>query len=205
MPLPPFPATRYLVPEPPRQAPEGFTLIDTPLVAGLPFALPLDAETSLVLTMPTGLALTWRDTDPTTPVSRSEDEWAPAAAPDPAAPVGDAARPPLRLLLQQGGATVASVPLSAGLRRALPDGAARFELVVLSWDVRAGSVRGPGDFGSRLVLAWRRADLAVTEFSTPPPNPQLVPRLPPKDRMESRVGIKYEMLVRKTMHMRAIR
>ncbi len=193
--VPPIPVQRYLVPEAKPQAPEGFTLVDQPIVGGLPFSLQLDDEYRLVVAMPTGLAATWRDADPTAVVSHSADEVAPWIASS-GAPVGDAARPPARLVVQRAGATVAAVPLAAGLRRSLPDSGqqdqgVRLELVILSWDLRAGSLRGPGDFGSRLSVAWRRADRAVEQFSTPPVNPHLVARLPHQFRMESALGLQH--------------
>jgi hypothetical protein len=53
----------------------------------------------------------------------------------------------------------------------------RIELVVLGWQIRAGSLRGPGDFGSRIELAWRIADRAADEFSPPPVSARVLERL----------------------------
>jgi hypothetical protein len=77
---------------------------------------------------------------------------------------------------------VGAVPLVAGGRRLVPDagaadGGVAVELVLLAWELRAGTVRGPGEFGSRLALAWRRADRGAAEFSPPPINPGLARRL----------------------------
>jgi len=73
------------------------------------------------------------------------------------------------------------VPLVAGVRRFVPDegstrGAA-IELVIIGWDLRAGTVLGPGDFGSRVTLAWRIASSASPEFAPPPINANLARRL----------------------------
>lgn len=200
MALPRIPIHRYLVPETKPQAPAGFTLVDEPLVTGLPYAILLGADTRLLVTLPTGLAVTWRDADPTLPVSQSNGELTSVVS-RPDEPVGNAERAPLRLLLQDAGVTLASVPLAVGLRRFLPDDGeanrgVRFEVVVLAWDLRAGSLRGVGDFGSRITLAWRRADQAVEHYSTPPPNPQLVPRLPRNYRLESLVGVHVKLIDR---------
>lgn len=193
MSMPPIPIQRYLTPEDKPRAPEGFTQVDATIRAGLPHTIQLDQETSLVVVVSSGLAVTWRDIDPATVVSRSNEELAPGT-PHPDAPVGGVERTPARLLLRQAGQTVAVTPLVAGLRRLLPDAGepgrgVRLELVILEWDIRAGSMRGAGDFGSRLSLAWRRADQAVAAYSTPPPHPHLVPRLKPQFRMWSRLGL----------------
>ncbi len=193
MSTPSIPVARYLVAEVKPLPPEGFTLIDEPIVGGLPFTLQLDAETRLVVTMPNGLGQAWRDADPTSIVSKSDDQMA-ATAPGQAEPIGDVTRPPLRFLIMRSGEIIASVPLVVGVSRTLPDGGendrgARVEVVLMSWDLRAGSLRGPGDFGSRVTLAWRRADGAVSTFSPPPVNPYLLRRLPDGSRMESTVGV----------------
>lgn len=181
MPAPPIPVSRYLVPEQKPRAPEGFTQLDRAITEGLPFNIQLDAETTLVLVVPNGLAHTWRDADPTAVVTRSDEQLAPHT-PEPATPVGDVTRPPARLLARRGGLTVGSLPLAAGLRRYVPDqvqtaGGALLEVLILSWDIRAGSLRGAGDFGSRVSLCWRDAGKAVTQFSTPPLDQYVKPRL----------------------------
>ncbi len=188
-----IPVQHYLVPESAPAAPEGFTVVDERILNGLPHAIRLDPETRLVLLVPTGLAKSWRDADPEAIVSRSDEGLAPVEAgiDD---PVGSVERPPARLLLRSGTRTLASVPLVPGLRRCLPDAGlpdsgARVEVVILSWDLRAGSMRGAGDFGSRIALAWRYADRAVERFSTPPPNPNVVPRLEAKFKTESLLGL----------------
>jgi hypothetical protein len=116
--------------------------------------------------------------------------------PAPSAPSPFAAvdRAPIRLLLQQGAALSASIPLVAGLRRKVPDAGdaargATLELAVIGWDIRAGSLRGSGDFGSRLDLAWRRADAADEQFEPPPLAPRVAQRLEPAMRMESMLGL----------------
>jgi hypothetical protein len=162
--------------------PAGFTVVDEPLVDGLPQRLPLGADLVAVLTVPTGLALAWRDGDPSEPVSRSADQLAPAA-PAGEAPTGAADRAPVRLFLLQGDQVRGSLPLVAGRRRqvgddGLPPGV-RLEVVALAWELPAGSLRGPGDVGARLRLAWRRVDAAPDTFTAPPVHPRVRARQAP--------------------------
>jgi hypothetical protein len=185
----PIPVVGYLVPPVSTLAPEGFARLETTLPRGLPATIDLDRELSIVLTLPTGLALPWRDAATEEVVATADDDLAPMPSPPPARdPVAEA---PLRLQLRRGTALVASTPLGIGARLRLPDGGdpavgTLLEVVLVDWLVRAGSVRGAGDVGSRLVLAWRRADRAIDHFSEPPVNPYFAPRLPPILRIESR-------------------
>lgn len=192
--LPPIPVQRYLVPEQRPRAPEGFTPIDDKLLGGLPHRIRLNAEFTLVVVVPSGLAATWRDIDPTTLVSSSETEFTPTIA-QPDQEIAASIRSPARIIVRCAGTTVASVPLCAGLQRTVPEGdwqepGMHIELLILGWDIRSGSLRGPGDFGSRITLAWRQADQAVEYFSAPPVNPYLIPRLEQESRMESTLGSK---------------
>jgi hypothetical protein len=59
------------------------------------------------------------------------------------------------------------------------------ELAILDWEVRAGSMRGAGDFGSFIELAWRRADQAVDTFRPAPVHRRVAERLGPGFRVES--------------------
>jgi hypothetical protein len=190
--LPPIPVQRYLVPEQMPSIPEGFTPVDDKLLGGLPHRIRLNAALTLVVVVPTGLAATWRDLDPITLVSSSETEFTPTTA-EPDQEIGAAIRSPARIIVRRSGTTIASVPLCAGLQRTVPEGGRQetgmcIELLIRGWDIRAGSLRGLGDFGSYISLAWRRADQAVDFFSPPPVNPYLLPRLEQAARMESTLG-----------------
>jgi hypothetical protein len=180
-PLMPIPVSRYLVPDAPVTLPDGFTLVDQSLSIGLPFTVPLFRDMSLTLTVPTGLAIQWRDADALAVVSQSDAEALGQPAKASMATLGAVDRAPARLILLQSGAAVASVPLVAGLRHLLPDSAAgvgaAIELAILSWDIRAGNVRGVGDFGSRIRFGWREADQAVDQFPPPAINPHILSRL----------------------------
>ena len=174
----PVPLAGRLVPPPQTVPPAGLTTVDEPLVNGLPHRIVLDAGLELVLLLPNGLASVWREADPTDVVSESGPELAPSS-------VGVVPRPALRMLLQRGTETLASVPLAAGVRRLEPEGAPEVEVLVLGWDLRAGSLRGPGEFGSRIRLAWRPADRAGDVFSPPPVPESVAARLPAAFRLES--------------------
>jgi hypothetical protein len=175
----PIPIAGYLVPEHTALTPDGFTRVDEPMARGLPHTITLDRATRATVVLPSGLARTWRGADPTAVVSTSDTEHAPVRAN--AGPDDDAARAPLRLVVERSNVVLGIVPLVAGVRRFVPDegstrGAA-IELVIIGWDLRAGTVLGPGDFGSRVTLAWRIASSASPEFAPPPINANLARRL----------------------------
>jgi len=167
---------RHLVPSVAPAVPDGFERLPTALVAGLPHSIALAQDLTLLLVVPTGLATRWRDADPAAVVTASD--------PEPAA--GPAGRAPARLLLRGSDGVLASVPLVAGLRRTLPDGQARVELLILGWEIRAGSLRDPGDVGSRIELAWRPADRAGDTFSPPPISSRVLERLAAADQRKGR-------------------
>jgi hypothetical protein len=183
MPTAPAPIARYLVPDVPPQVETDarFTRVRERVPAGVPHVIALAEGLRLVLVVPTGLAAAWRDADPVAVVTESASEHAAhdaaAATPPP--------RVPARLVLQDAREVLASVPLVAHRRLWLPDSGGsdhgvRIELVVLGWDIRAGSLRGPGDVGSWIEIAWRIADRASAEFSAPRVSPDVLERLPKK-------------------------
>jgi hypothetical protein len=172
----PIPVARYLVPAVAPPPSERFTRVRQPLAQGLPHTIQLDADFRLVVALPNGTARLWLDTDPAEVVSRSANQTVPVANGD-RQPIGAVAQAPLRLFLVRDRTTLASIPLVAGLRRTVPDTEIRIELLVLGWDLRAGSLRGPGDFGSFVDLAWRRADRPGMSFEAPPFSPRVAARL----------------------------
>jgi hypothetical protein len=166
---PPFPIVRELVPPVTAGAPEGFTVINEPLTAGVPHTITLDRELRAVLVVATGLATAWRDADPAAVAFSSDDEYAAVV------PGADLlARPCAALLVRSGTAVLATVPLIAAARQrvAAADRGVVAELIVVRWQLRAGSLRGPGDVGSRIELAWRRVDRGADSFA-----PKLDPRV----------------------------
>ena len=181
MPLAPIPVATSLVPEPPRTAPDGFILVEEAITGGLPHTIALAGNVRLTLTLPTGLARTWRDIDPATLVSTSDAERD-APPPHAAGPVGDSRRAPLRIIVEVGQDVVAIVPVVAGRRLAIPDAGdatkgTRIDLMLLRWAIAAGTIRGAGDFGSRISFAWRQANVGHDQFEPPPLHPALMQRL----------------------------
>lgn len=73
-------------------------------------------------------------------------------APDDPAPPAVAAR-----LLVPGGREPSQLPLVAGLVQRVASPIGELELAITGWDIRAGTVRGPGDFGSWFEVAWAPA------------------------------------------------
>jgi hypothetical protein len=196
----PIPIDRILVPASPFTVPDGFQRQQYRLLRGVPSDIILDAQVTLTLAVPTGLGTTWRDADVSRLVSSSEQGYAPA--PDPASLPSEAgvppnwlARPPARLLVRFSRRTAVAVPLVAGLRRIVADGGnpergARMELIIIGWALFAGSLRGPGDFGSYLDVAWRRCEAGQSTYSIPPLDPRVAARLPPESTVLSEVGAK---------------
>jgi hypothetical protein len=174
-----------MTPAPVAQAPAGWERRLVQLVNGLPAKIDLDAEVSLVLVAPTGLAATWRDKPGDAIVSTSAEERDRRPEPAQNAPPGPVAvveRFPLRLVERRNGRLGATVPLAAGLMREVPDSGGDSSGVVadvalLSWDVRAGTLRGSGDFGSRIELAWRRADGDHADAQPAPAHPRVLERI----------------------------
>lgn len=183
-------------------APDGFVRIDSQLRAGVPHAVTLSATERVLLIAPTGVAAFWRDADPSIVISAAEPELTPSPAPA-LLPPAALTRLPARLLFQVSNRTVAVAPLVAGVVQTLPSGdasAVRVELVVLDWQLHAGTLRGAGDFGSHISIAWRASDKAVSLFSDPPLNPVFVKRQPPEKRMVSEVGREKVKHVHKLEH-----
>lgn len=183
-----FPIESHLVPAEPSAPTAGTTRLAVPLARGVPHTVELDRDVSLVVVVPTGVAVAWRDADPSALVSAGAEQLqADGATGDPAV---DRASPRALVLLR--GAPVASLPLVAGARRMVPDdggeGGEVVELTIVDWEVRAGTVRGAGDFGSRLDVAFRRSDGGSARFEPPPVHPRLHGRLAAEKRLESDVG-----------------
>jgi hypothetical protein len=189
-----FPISRYLVPSPPMSEPPGFTVVDQALTAGLPATLPLTPELTLVIGIATGLAQTWRDADPQDLVATSAQDWLAfpgGAGAEP--PASDPMRAELRLILIRSGSIVAAAPAIAGRRLLLPAGGdpelgTLIGIAVTAWAIYAGTVVGPGDFGSRIRFGWCLANVAVDSFMTPPISPNIISRLKDKSQTQSVLG-----------------
>jgi hypothetical protein len=178
----PFPIARYLVPARPPEIPEGATVVSERMLAGLPHRIVVGGDTQLVVVFPTGLGTFWRDAQPTLPVALSTAETDPTGS-APASEELDSPR--LYLQMRRADRTLGSRPLHAGACILLPDNGGgltgvQYEVWCIGYALHAGTVRGPGDFGSSISLAWRRVDAATAHFLTPPLNLHALPRLLPK-------------------------
>ncbi len=186
-----FPIERYLTPATPTQAPEGFTMIEQALSGGLPAPIPLTAELTLVIGIPTGVANAWREADPQATVTSSLAQWQPYEPPGSGAPPQPMIRGPLLILLRSG-TVIASVAALAGQRRLLPAGGQQvgtlLELYVSAWDVRAAAILGGGDTVSRIRFGWRAANLPGSQFTPPPISPSIVSRLRDRHPPQSELG-----------------
>lgn len=171
----PIPVDAFLVDVPSTHTPDGFTVVDQQIAGAVPLRIRLFADVVLVLVVPTGLGRQWRDFEPRDIVATGVSEREPL---DPADPPAEApARAAARLYLERGTTTRGVVPLAAGLRTAIDAGDDTFvELVVLAWEMRAGTVTTGGDVGSRITLAWRDAARAPTQFSPDPIHPRVAAR-----------------------------
>lgn len=164
----PVPIDRELTP-PAVAPPSEMITLDVRLTSGLPHRIPLAGLLVLSLVMPTGVARWWRDADPQALVDRGG--------------IGlgtEGSTPPLRLVLRRGERRLGVAPLVAGRLQWLPEAgtAAVLRLIVLDWELRAGTVKGAGDAGSRLRLAWAPAGRAPNRFDLPAMPRVLSRRLP---------------------------
>lgn len=132
------------------------------LVSGLPAQIGLDATRSLVLSVPLGVAGGVIGADPLAVAFDTAAPGDPGTLRD-----GGAAWP--RLTLVAAGALGETVPAVAGVPfRIRMAATAVLELTLQQLMITAGSLRGPGRFGSRIVLLWR--DLFPAPDTGPPPS-----------------------------------
>jgi len=189
----PIPVSRYLVLATPAEPSADAQLVDLALLTGLPAGIPLVPDVTLTLTLCTGLATEWRTADPLAVVTASAAETEPRPTGDGPLFEVEAARP--TLWLQRAGRTITVLPLVAGRHTLVETGggaapARRYDLWVLGWDIRAGTVRGPGDFGSRLRLAWRVADRGAARYAALPVAPAVAQRTPPAPEVQGGAGVR---------------
>lgn len=149
-------------------APAGSTLLDSRIRGGLPHAVPLAPRFRALLTLPTGNARAWLDA----PVGTEILDGAP------------------RLRVQRDGVTIAVLPLVLGPAWEVvdPSGAVPLTVQVLRWSIHAGDLRGPGDYGSFVRLAFAVADRGADRFGPLPPSDFVLRRMPPAEVIESRPG-----------------
>jgi hypothetical protein len=160
---PPFDVPALPAPGAPTGGPAAPQALRQDLSSGLPVKVDLDGARSLVLAVPLGVARSVLSADPQAAVfdTRALLAGDPAAARD-----AGAAWP--RMTLVAGGAVGETVPVLAGVPFALRLGtAAAAEVTVDLLVVTVGTLRSPGQFGSRLALHWR--DLGPAPDAGPPP------------------------------------
>ncbi|MGV9818738.1 hypothetical protein [Nocardia xishanensis] len=162
---------RHLVPAGLAPISEKFVVVDDRINQGLPHMITLTADLSLLLVVPTGLATFWRDASPTAVVTSSRAELDPQRLRPPGNSDngnsdGRRSSAPARLVVLRAGTLAGAMPLAAGARTVVPEAdpspGIRIETMVREWDIRAGSLHGPGDVGSRIIVAWRRVDQGAT-------------------------------------------
>ena len=199
-----------LVSDPPTTPPADFQLRTQSVTTGLPATLTLSDGFQAMLLLPTGLARRWLDADPGALLATSADERLPYD-PNAAEALALTPRPPLRLLVRRNGRSLGAVPANVGVIRRISDSGNAvdgvvIEVVLQAWEIYAGSVRGAGNFGSSIQIAWRLADHASDTFGPPVTNQRVLLRRPPAQRIHSIVGLPRDLtLLRARKLMRIVR
>jgi hypothetical protein len=128
-------------------------LLQLDLTAGIPARIDLDGARGLVLAVPLGMARPVLACNPLAAVFDSLDPDAAAVQP--------------RLTLLDDGAIADTAAVVTGVPLRLGHGTAGVvEVVGERLLLSAGSLRRPGDYGSRIVLRWR--DLRAAPATGPP-------------------------------------
>jgi hypothetical protein len=158
-------------PAPPRGA--EFVTVDLSLDAGVPARVPLDGDRTLVLAVPLGVARSLLASDP---LAVAADTAEGGLAPD-ADRGRDPARAWPRLTLLVGGEIGDTVAAVTGAPTVLGrGGVAAVELVLERLVVTAGSLRSPGQYGSRVTLRWRDLHTAPDAGPAPATGDPSIPR-----------------------------
>jgi hypothetical protein len=177
LPSDPFPISRYLVSAARPPLPSGFTDVSVVITTGLPLAISLSRDISVVLSVPTGEGHSLLEGDPSLTVSAAGDELRAATPGD--QPIGSVTRAPVRLYVQWHGIAIGSIPLALGTYWRVsdvgdPTGGTVAEIVVLGWKLALGDLISAGNYGSTIRIGWRLANLATPTFQPPPVDPQIV-------------------------------
>lgn len=142
--------------------PTVFQTLQQDLTSGLPAKVDLDGARGLVLAVPLGVARNVLSADPATVAFDTGSFTGPTTPRD-----YDATWP--RLTFVAGGVIGETVPVLPGVRFAVRLGAdASVEITVDTLVVTVGTLRSPGQFGSRLALRWRA--LGPAPDAGPPPS-----------------------------------
>lgn len=191
--MPHYPAAPLLVPAGAPAAPADFTVVRSSLTQGFPHFVDLTTGLRLKVTLPTGVLQPWLDADPSALVATSDDELLPRTATS-AGDVADLPGCALRFAVIRGGRFLATTPAALGPQRVLPDAGdpaqgVAVAIIPLGWRIAAGTLRGPGDFGSVIEFGWKIANLGADDFQLPVLNPYLRRRLGAGLTLHSDVGL----------------
>lgn len=144
-----IPIESQFVHELPTTAPPGFSVVRNAF-DGLPGEFALSDGWSAILYAPTGIARVWLDTDPDEVASSSREEFLPHVA-----IAAEAARSAARLVIRRDGILRGALALAAGVMGTFHAPSALLQIVPLSWEIRAGAMRGGVTGGARIDVAWR--------------------------------------------------
>jgi hypothetical protein len=191
--MPDYPAAHLLVSSDVPMLSDDLTIVHSTVLNGLPHFVDLTNQLVLKVTLPSGLMRAWLDADPSALVCSSDDERQPRPG-TLEEPVGAVTRSALRVTVVQGATTLSVAPAALGVRHSLTAAGEQVrgvavDVALVGWAIFAGSVQGPGDFGSFVHLGWKAADEAVNELSPPPINPFLKARLDAGLTMRSDLGV----------------
>lgn len=163
---PPLPfVARIAVPDETRSLPSGFSRFRLSLDRGLPATLALAQNTEAVAMIGGGIMRRWQTTAALELVHSASLEDADAAM-------------PVRLLLRREHKRLGSIPLRPGPVQIVGSRKAGYLAIkLIDWSIYAGTVLGPGDFGSFIELAWRFSNERPAEFTLPPVRTGVLRRL----------------------------
>jgi hypothetical protein len=178
----PIPVEHYLVPEPDKLIPEGFTLLEQKILQGMPHTITLNDFLTLTLLIPNGLAHEWRDADPEAVVCTSEDEYKNLTQAE-ILSRSSLPRASVHLIVKHSQLFQESETAVIGQKllspsNGQPEYGIKLELVLFDWHITAGTMRSIGDYGSYIRLAWREQGKALDDYGIPPINPNIVRRIP---------------------------
>lgn len=158
--MPPVSLESYFVDAEAPAAPPGFAVLRATFDA-VPRELALADGWSAIVYLPTGTARPWIDGDPAVVVSASQHEFAPHAADD------DSSRTiPARLVIRRAGALLGALPLASGVAGTFAAPSTMLEIVPLTWEIRAGAMRGGVPGSARIELAFRSLVVAPGVITT---------------------------------------
>lgn len=147
----------YLIDEVPLVVPPGFAVLRVGFAEGVPRELVLADGWSVIVQVPTGVARTWLDGDPTDLVASDQLERVPHSS---ALVVDEIARAAPRIVVRRNGSLLGALALSSGVVSSFSAQSALLELIPLRWEIRAGAMRGRVPNSAKIELAWRSRVMA---------------------------------------------